>query len=256
MPSFKHLDLSLTRDEAINAIIASIAAEELALSRIIEAESEKIKYVVGCAKSRGCQKEDLVNVLKINESAKDLLERVTDMQIVLKNKLALAARFLPMPCPPHPCPPCPPPKPKPKPKPKPRLCTSVFCPITKYAWRAGKTLPLFESVCCEGGAWLASARGENLILLPNRSRFEIVVDLEIEKQSAESIAIEIEFRQGSEMADVQTLKSDTKNKRARLTRTLFYNTSYDGKENAVAVVLRSPDDLRIVQGSVLATRLP
>ena len=47
MPSFPPNGADLTREEALTMIIASIAMEELALSHIINAEGEKLQYILG-----------------------------------------------------------------------------------------------------------------------------------------------------------------------------------------------------------------
>lgn len=109
MPSFPPNGADLTRDEALTMIIASIAMEELALSHILNAEGEKLQYILGtlpgpspCA----CPQD----VLAVNKSVTALVEAVTQNQILLKNKLAQVLEF---------CPPPPPPPPVCKPEPAP-----------------------------------------------------------------------------------------------------------------------------------------
>jgi len=40
-------NISLSREDAINLILASIAMEEMSLSHILNAEGEKLQYVLG-----------------------------------------------------------------------------------------------------------------------------------------------------------------------------------------------------------------
>ena len=132
MPSFPPNGADLTREEALTMIIASIAMEELALSHILNAEGEKLQYVLGTlpgAKACACPRD----VLAVNKSVTALVEAVTQNQMLLKNKLEKVLEFCPAPPPckpePAPCsppcqpcgPPCPPPCPVPCPVPLTRI---------------------------------------------------------------------------------------------------------------------------------------
>ena len=95
MPKFPNSDCILTREQAINAILTSIALEEAALSHIINAEGEKIQYVLQHINSKSCYTfDDMDKILEINESVSDLIDQITDMQLILKNKMRLATNFL------------------------------------------------------------------------------------------------------------------------------------------------------------------
>jgi len=87
MPEFPNLDC-LTFEQAINSILTSIAMEEAALSHILNAEGEKIQYVLAnCA----C----IDDVIRTNESVKDLVDSISDLQLTLKSKMRLALSHLP-----------------------------------------------------------------------------------------------------------------------------------------------------------------
>ena len=104
MPSFPPNGADMTREEALTMIIASIAMEELALSHILNAEGEKLQYILGTLPgSKPCATPQ--DVLAVNKSVTDLVEAVTQNQMLLKNKLAQVLEFCPRPCPPEPCPP-------------------------------------------------------------------------------------------------------------------------------------------------------
>ncbi len=106
MPSFPPNGADMTKEEALTMIIASIAMEEAALSHILNAEGEKLQYILGtlpgsygtCASTR--------EVLEVNRSVKDLLDAVTQNQMLLKGKLEKALEaggHEAPPEPPHPC---------------------------------------------------------------------------------------------------------------------------------------------------------
>lgn len=110
MPEFPVPNPELTRDQALNMILSSIAMEELALSHILNAEGEKIQYVLGNSSCKACAAET-GDVLAVNESVTNLMEMVMQNQLILKNKMKNVLEYLPKPAPP--VPPCPPPTPCP-----------------------------------------------------------------------------------------------------------------------------------------------
>jgi hypothetical protein len=86
MPEFPKLD-HLTQEQALNSILTSIAMEEAALSHILNAEGEKIQYILS-------QKSvDVQKVIEVNESVASLLDRVIDLQIILKSKMRMTKEF-------------------------------------------------------------------------------------------------------------------------------------------------------------------
>jgi len=87
MPKFPNLEC-LTFEQAINSILTSIAMEEAALSHILNAEGEKVQYVLAkCA--------DIKDVIAVNESVACLVEIINDLQLTLKSKMRLALSFSP-----------------------------------------------------------------------------------------------------------------------------------------------------------------
>ncbi|MGI6175800.1 MAG: BclA C-terminal domain-containing protein [Christensenellales bacterium] len=79
----------LTRQDAINLVIASIASEELALSHIINTEGEKIQYAVGSIPGLP-EGATIAEVSEVNDSAINMLGTVLENQIVLTGKLTQA----------------------------------------------------------------------------------------------------------------------------------------------------------------------
>ena len=111
MPSFPKNGANMTREQALTMIIASIAMEECALGHIIDAEKDKLRYVLDkCREACGCHGTSK-EILEVNESVTRLLDVVAQNQVILRSKLALALGADGE-CPPDP--PCPPPHP-PKP---------------------------------------------------------------------------------------------------------------------------------------------
>jgi len=78
---------SLTREDAINQIISSIAMEELGISHIINAEGEKLQFVLGTVPGLTGPSATIEDVLKVNESVRSILQHATESQSLLRNKL-------------------------------------------------------------------------------------------------------------------------------------------------------------------------
>lgn len=114
MPSFPPHGANMTREQALTMIIASVAMEESALSRIIDAEGDKLRYILDrCGVTVDCSGVP-EEILEVNRSVTELLDVVAQNQTILRGKLALALSADGE-CPPDP--PCPPPCPSPCPPP-------------------------------------------------------------------------------------------------------------------------------------------
>ena len=132
-------------------IIASIAMEESALGRVIDAEGDKLRYILDKCRESGCE-ETPKEILEANESVTRLLDAVVQNQAILRCKLALALDAGGE-CPPDPpCPPpCPPKPPCPPPCPPIPTCPPASCPEKSlmqlrlsgdgFLWKTGCPIP-------------------------------------------------------------------------------------------------------------------
>lgn len=145
MPSFPKNGADMTRDQALTMIIASIAMEECALGRVIDAEGDKLHYILDrCREScgySGTPKE----ILEVNHSVTRLLDVAVQNQMILRNKLALALNAggkcpsdQPSPCPP-PCAPLPPGPPCPEPSQKSLMQLRLL--EDGFLWKKGCLIP-------------------------------------------------------------------------------------------------------------------
>ncbi|MGI6175798.1 MAG: hypothetical protein ACOYJC_06530 [Christensenellales bacterium] len=75
MPEFPKPNPDLTQEQVLTMILSSIALEEVALSHIINAEGEKIQYILNKTGVHGCP-ADLKDIVAVNKSVTDLLEVV------------------------------------------------------------------------------------------------------------------------------------------------------------------------------------
>ncbi|MDQ0087039.1 hypothetical protein J2T12_000433 [Paenibacillus anaericanus] len=86
--------ITLTRDDAINLILASIAMEELGLSHIINAEGEKLQYVLGTLPGVTPPSATLDDILRVNSSVRDTLRTVAKKEFILVDKLDTVVRAI------------------------------------------------------------------------------------------------------------------------------------------------------------------
>ena len=110
MPIFPDVKPDISCESAINMILTSIAMEELALSHIMNAEGEKLQYVLKHFEESGDKSLAIEKILEVNASISSLLNSVSQNQMLLKNKMEIALNALSNICGKHDCPKHEPPK--------------------------------------------------------------------------------------------------------------------------------------------------
>lgn len=91
LPTFPKIDPPLSREGSLNEIISSIAAEELSLSHILNAEGERLQYILGTLPGLE-EAADFDEVMKVNQSVQDTLSDVMEQQALLTAKLSAAMK--------------------------------------------------------------------------------------------------------------------------------------------------------------------
>ena len=77
---------------ALCQILLSIAMEEIGLSHIINAEGEKLQYILGTLPGTRHPNPSVSQVLAVNESVKDMLQQVAFNQMLLNAKMSSALK--------------------------------------------------------------------------------------------------------------------------------------------------------------------
>ena len=78
----------ISTSQAVTDLIESIALEETALSHILNAEGEKIQAALAVA----CT--DVSKLLEVNDSVTDMVHAISNLEIILKDKLEFVANNL------------------------------------------------------------------------------------------------------------------------------------------------------------------
>ncbi|SFX61498.1 hypothetical protein SAMN04487866_1141, partial [Thermoactinomyces sp. DSM 45891] len=81
-------NISITREDAVNLLLSSIALEELGLSHIINAEGEKLQYVLGTLPGVSTSfQPSISDLLTINNSVRDTINVIGKKEWILNEKL-------------------------------------------------------------------------------------------------------------------------------------------------------------------------
>lgn len=88
-PQLPTMDIS--KDQAINVILASIGFEELALAHIINAEAEKIQSVLGTLVGQSVKNPTVSELERIDRSVGRVLRNVIKKEMLLQFKLETVA---------------------------------------------------------------------------------------------------------------------------------------------------------------------
>ncbi|MBH5318302.1 hypothetical protein I6N90_10825 [Paenibacillus sp. GSMTC-2017] len=88
-------EITITRDDAINLLLASIALEELGLSHILNAEGEKIQFVLGTLPGVTSPTPTLSDILTVNASVRETISVLTKKEFLLDSKLQSVISLLP-----------------------------------------------------------------------------------------------------------------------------------------------------------------
>jgi len=81
-------DINIDRENAIDLLLISIAMEELGLAHIINAEAEKIQFILGTLENSAPTAPPTLNeLLEINSSVESMLKTVIKKEMLLQFKL-------------------------------------------------------------------------------------------------------------------------------------------------------------------------
>lgn len=89
-PTFPSIDPPLERSDVLNWIISSVAYEELGLSHIINAEGEKLQFILGTQPGLTGVAATIADALEANGSVQSTLEGMLSNQMMLNGKLSVA----------------------------------------------------------------------------------------------------------------------------------------------------------------------
>lgn len=86
IPDFNGV-INIKREDAINILIESIAMEELSIAHILNAEGEKLQYVLGTLEGKDPGDVTLCDIMAVNKSIQKTLKDVIKTEMLLELKL-------------------------------------------------------------------------------------------------------------------------------------------------------------------------
>ena len=89
-PSLPAISPPITREDALNMILLSIAMEEIGLSHIINSEGEKLQFILGTLPGLSGGTPSIQDVLNVNNSINQLLDSIAQNQLLLSSKMEYA----------------------------------------------------------------------------------------------------------------------------------------------------------------------
>ena len=89
-------NISISRDDALNLLLSSIALEEIGLAHILNAEGEKIQYTLGTLSNIVGPGPSISEVLSVNKSVRDTLDIVMKKELLLDSKLKQVIELIQM----------------------------------------------------------------------------------------------------------------------------------------------------------------
>jgi len=92
LPKFPDTPKDFTFDSAICQILTSVALEEVGLSHVINAEGEKLQYILGTLPGAKAPNPTIEQVLEVNQSVQDMLKAVAFNQVLLSQKMSDALK--------------------------------------------------------------------------------------------------------------------------------------------------------------------
>ncbi|HEX2937870.1 MAG TPA: hypothetical protein VHO66_03020, partial [Ruminiclostridium sp.] len=84
--------ITITLEDAVNLLLTSIALEEISLSKLMNAEKDKIEFVIGDCKHKDSKLHDSV---VINKSVNETIQNLIKLQMLLQFKLEHVKEIIP-----------------------------------------------------------------------------------------------------------------------------------------------------------------
>ncbi|NLK86606.1 MAG: hypothetical protein GX279_03830 [Clostridiaceae bacterium] len=79
--------ISISRDDAINLLLASIAFEELGLANVINAEAQKVQSILGTLEGQTVKNPSIDDLERIDDIVDRILQDVIKKEMLLQFKL-------------------------------------------------------------------------------------------------------------------------------------------------------------------------